>query len=223
MYKLNNSWDDVIGGEFEKPYFLRLSEFLKSEYAAQTIFPPKGYVFRALKATEYDKVKVVILGQDPYHGEGQAHGLCFSVPAGVALPPSLINIFSEIGSEFGCAPPQCGDLSGWAEQGVLLLNTSLTVRQGQANSHQGKGWEMFTDEIIRTLNYREKPVVFMLWGANAKSKKIFITSPQHLALTAAHPSPLSAYSGFFGCGHFKKANDFLEKFTTPIDWIKTAV
>jgi len=269
-YKLNNTWDNEIGGEFTRPYFLQLSEFLKKEYVEHTIYPPKGYVFCALKETPYDKVKVVILGQDPYHGCGQAHGLCFSVPEGCPPPPSLVNIFKEIQNAYGQASspthvfaskrsergnpgkqiqgnifeskpdeqnnrmdcrttlaktgnldPTCGDLSGWAQQGVLLLNTALTVRGGQANSHQGKGWEQFTDEVIKSLNRRPTPIVFLLWGANAKSKQPLITNPRHLVLTAAHPSPLSAYNGFFGCNHFKKANEFLERFGEGIDWIKT--
>lgn len=218
MYRLKNDWDDVIGEEFDKPYFLTLCEFLKKEYAEHTVYPPKQRVFSALKTTPYSDVKAVILGQDPYHGEGQAHGLAFSVQPGVQPPPSLVNIFKEINDEYGTHLGKNGCLISWAKQGVLLLNTVLTVRQGQANSHKGQGWETFTDRIIRALNDKQTPVVFMLWGSNARSKKSLITSPRHLVLETVHPSPLSAYNGFFGCGHFKKCNDFLREFTTPIDW-----
>ncbi len=218
MYQLKNKWDEVIGEEFAKPYFLELCEFLKQEYDKYTVYPPKQRVFSALKTTDYDQVKAVILGQDPYHGEGQAHGLAFSVQPGVQPPPSLINIFKEINSEYSCNLGQNGCLLNWAKQGVLLLNTALTVRQGQANSHKGKGWEVFTDRVIKALNDKETPVVFMLWGSNARSKKALITNKNHLVLETVHPSPLSAYNGFFGCNHFKKANDFLSQFTTPVDW-----
>ena len=218
MYQLKNSWDNVLGNEFEKPYFLELCEFLKKEYAERTIYPPKQRVFSALKTTEFDDVKVVILGQDPYHGEGQAHGLAFSVQPGVQPPPSLVNMFKEINTEYGTKLGKNGCLLSWAKQGVLLLNTALTVRAGQANSHKGMGWETFTDAVIKALNQKQTPVVFMLWGANARSKKKLITNENHLVLETVHPSPLSAYGGFFGCNHFKKANEFLQKFTTPIDW-----
>ncbi len=218
MYSLRNSWDKVIGEEFGKPYFLQLSEFLKKEYAEHTVYPPKQQVFSALKTTDYDSVKVVILGQDPYHGEGQAHGLAFSVMPGVQPPPSLVNIFKEINAEYGTHLGKNGCLISWARQGVLLLNTALTVRAGQANSHKGKGWETFTDSIIKAVNNKLEPVVFMLWGGNARSKKVLITSDKHLVLETVHPSPLSAFNGFFGCGHFKKCNEFLQTFTTPIDW-----
>ncbi len=218
MYQLKNSWDKVLGDEFAKPYFLELCEFLKKEYAERTIYPPKQRVFSALKTTEFDDVKVVILGQDPYHGEGQAHGLAFSVQPGVQPPPSLVNMFKEINAEYGTKLGKNGCLLNWAKQGVLLLNTALTVRAGQANSHKGIGWETFTDAVIKALNQKQTPVVFMLWGANARSKKKLITNPNHLVLETVHPSPLSAYAGFFGCNHFKKANEFLQKFTTPIDW-----
>ena len=218
MYQLKNSWDKVLGNEFEKPYFLELCEFLKKEYAERTIYPPKQRVFSALKTTEFDDVKVVILGQDPYHGEGQAHGLAFSVQPGVQPPPSLVNMFKEINTEYGTKLGKNGCLLSWAKQGVLLLNTALTVRAGQANSHKGMGWETFTDAVIKALNQKQTPVVFMLWGANARSKKRLITNENHLVLETVHPSPLSAYGGFFGCNHFKKANEFLQKFTTPIDW-----
>lgn len=218
MYQLKNSWDKVIGDEFGKPYFADLCDFLKKEYAERTIYPPKQRVFSALKTTEFDDVKVVILGQDPYHGEGQAHGLSFSVQPGVQPPPSLVNMFKEINAEYGTNLGKNGCLLSWAKQGVLLLNTALTVRAGQANSHKGMGWETFTDAVIKALNQKQTPVVFMLWGANARSKKKLITNENHLVLETVHPSPLSAYAGFFGCNHFKKANDFLSKFTTPIDW-----
>ena len=218
MYQLKNSWDKVLGEEFDKPYFLELCEFLKKEYDEQTIYPPKQRVFSALKTTEFDDVKVVILGQDPYHGEGQAHGLAFSVQPGVQPPPSLVNMFKEINAEYGTNLGKNGCLVSWAKQGVLLLNTALTVRAGQANSHKGKGWEIFTDAVISALNKKDTPVVFMLWGANARSKKKLITNKNHFVLETVHPSPLSAYAGFFGCNHFKKANEFLSEFTTPIDW-----
>ena len=218
MYQLKNSWDKVLNEEFEKPYFLELCEFLKKEYDQYTIYPPKQRVFSALKTTEFDDVKVVILGQDPYHGEGQAHGLAFSVQPGIKAPPSLVNIFKEINNEYGTNLGKNGCLVSWAKQGVLLLNTALTVRAGQANSHKGKGWEIFTDAVISALNKKETPVVFLLWGSNARSKTKLITNKNHLVLETVHPSPLSAYAGWFGCNHFKKANEFLSKFTTPIDW-----
>lgn len=218
MYQLKNSWDKVLGDEFGKSYFLNLCEFLKLEYDQHTIYPPKQRVFSALKTTEFDYVKVVILGQDPYHGEGQAHGLAFSVQPGVKPPPSLVNIFKEINDEYGTKLGKNGCLVSWAKQGVLLLNTALTVRAGQANSHKGIGWEVFTDAVITALNKKDTPVVFMLWGSNARSKKKLITNKNHLILESVHPSPLSAYAGWFGCNHFKKANEFLQQFTTPIDW-----
>jgi uracil-DNA glycosylase len=219
MVSIGNDWDEVLRGEFEKDYYLKLREFLKKEYSTETIYPSMYDIFNALKATPYEKVKVVILGQDPYHGPGQAHGMCFSVKKGVKPPPSLVNIFKELESDLGCARPTHGCLEGWAEQGVLLLNTSLTVRAGQANSHRGKGWEIFTDTVISHLNDRQKPMVFLLWGGNARAKATLITNPSHLVLEAAHPSPLSAYNGFFGCKHFSKANDFLQSHgMEPIDW-----
>ena len=176
-------------------------------------------IFNALKTTPYENVKVVILGQDPYHGPGQAHGMCFSVREGIAPPPSRRNIFKELAEDMNCTIPPHGCLTQWADQGVLLLNTVLTVREAQANSHKGKGWEIFTDTVIRHLNQREKPMVFLLWGGNAKAKASLITNPAHLVLTAAHPSPLSAYNGFFGCGHFSRANEFLlENGMKPIRW-----
>lgn len=219
MVKLGNDWDEKIGREFEKEYYLKLRNFLKEEYSSHTVFPDMYDLFSALKATPYSKVKVVILGQDPYHEPGQAHGMAFSVKPGVHIPPSLLNMYKEINSEFGYPIPKTGYLMKWAEQGVLLLNTVLTVRSGEANSHQNKGWEIFTDEIISQLNARRDGVVFLLWGNNAKKKKELITNPQHYILETVHPSPLSASRGFMGCGHFKKANEFLiSNLKSPIDW-----
>lgn len=219
MVNIGNDWDQVLEGEFDKDYYRLLREFLKKEYSTQTVYPSMYDIFNALKATPYENVKVVLLGQDPYHGPGQAHGMCFSVKKGVAPPPSLVNIFKELQADTGCTPPQHGCLESWAEQGVLLLNTVLTVRAGQANSHKGMGWEVFTDNVIRKLNEREKPMVFLLWGSNAQIKSAYITNPAHLILKAPHPSPLSAYRGFFGCRHFSLANKFLEENNIPaIDW-----
>lgn len=219
MVKLGNDWDEKIGKEFEKEYYLKLRNFLKEEYTSHTVFPDMYDLFSALKATPYSKVKVVILGQDPYHEPGQAHGMAFSVKPGVQIPPSLLNMYKEINSEFGYPIPRTGYLMKWAEQGVLLLNTVLTVRSGEANSHQNKGWEIFTDEIIRQLNARRDGIVFLLWGNNAKKKKELITNTQHYILETVHPSPLSASRGFMGCGHFKKANEFLiSNLKAPIDW-----
>ena len=219
MVNFGNDWDEVMKGEFEKEYYLKLREFLKREYSTQTIYPDMYSIFNAMKKTPYSKVKAVILGQDPYHEPGQAHGLCFSVLKGTVPPPSLRNIYKELDDELGIPPASHGELTKWAENGVLLLNTVLTVRRGQANSHKGMGWEIFTDEVIRKLNERTEPMVFLLWGGNAKAKRVLITNPQHLVLTAAHPSPLSAYNGFFGCGHFRRCNEFLaEHGMEPIDW-----
>ena len=219
MVKLGNDWDEKIGREFEKEYYLKLRNFLKEEYTSHTVFPDMYDLFSALKATPYSKVKVVILGQDPYHEPGQAHGMAFSVKPGMQIPPSLLNMYKEINSEFGYPVPKTGYLMKWAEQGVLLLNTVLTVRSGEANSHQNKGWEIFTDEIIRQLNARRDGIVFLLWGNNAKKKKELITNTQHYILETVHPSPLSASRGFMGCGHFKKANEFLiSNLKSPIDW-----
>ena len=221
MVKLNNSWDDVLADEFKSEYYQRLREFLKREYAEHTIFPPMDKIYSALKVTPYEDVKVVILGQDPYHEIGQAHGMAFSVLPGVKQPPSLVNIFKELRDDLGIEPPEkdYGYLMSWAKQGVLLLNTCLTVREHQANSHKGKGWEILTDRIIELLAEREKPMVFILWGANARSKKSLIKSSRHLILEGPHPSPLSAYSGFFGGGYFAKANDCLtENKIDPINW-----
>ena len=219
MQKIGNNWDELLKDEFRREYYLRLREFLKQEYSSGTVYPDMYSIFNALKITDYDAVKAVILGQDPYHGEGQAHGLSFSVQNGVALPPSLQNIYKELQTDLGIPPARTGDLTPWAKQGVLLLNTVLTVRGGIANSHKGKGWEEFTDRIITLLNEREKPMVFLLWGANARAKKALISNPSHLVLEAAHPSPLSAYNGFFGCRHFSKTNDFLVRTgQDPINW-----
>lgn len=219
MVNIGNDWDEILGGEFQKEYYLKLRAFLAHEYKTGTVYPDMYDIFNALKLTAYRDVKVVIIGQDPYHGPNQAHGLCFSVLPGVTPPPSLKNIYKEIEAEYGTPPPQDGELTRWAKQGVLLLNTVLTVRAGMANSHRGKGWEIFTDKIISLLNDRKEPIVFMLWGGNAKQKQKLITNSHHLVLTAAHPSPLSAFNGFFGCGHFKKCNDFLTEINRePIVW-----
>ncbi len=215
MVHIGNSWDALLADQFSAPYYLQLREFLKTEYRAGAVFPPPEDIFNALKATPYEKVKVVLLGQDPYHGEGQAHGMCFSVRKGVALPPSLKNIYKELERELGIAPATHGCLQKWAEEGVLLHNTVLTVRQGAPASHRGKGWELLTDRIITLLDQRPEPLVFLLWGSHARAKKELIKNPRHLILESAHPSPLSAHSGFFGCDHFIKANKFLKQ---PIDW-----
>lgn len=216
---INNSWDDILKEEFEKDYYLNIRNFLIQEYKERTIYPNMYDIFNALKYTPYEDVKVVILGQDPYHGPNQAHGLSFSVKPGVPIPPSLVNIYKELNADLGCYIPNNGYLKKWADQGVLLLNTSLTVRAGQANSHKGKGWEILTDRIIELLNKREKPIVFILWGNNAISKTKLITSKQHLILKSVHPSPLSAHRGFFGSKPFSQANKFLaEHNESPIDW-----
>ncbi len=219
MVNIGNSWDEVLAGEFEKEYYQKLRKFLIEEYRNKTIYPDMHDIFNALKATSYEDVKVVILGQDPYHEPGQAHGMAFSVQKGVKTPPSLVNIYKEIKDDLGFDIPSQGYLMQWAQRGVLLLNTCLTVRAHQANSHKGKGWEQFTDQVIRILNEREKPVVFILWGANAKSKEQLITGRQHLILKGAHPSPLSAYNGFFGGKYFSRANEFLAAAgEEPVDW-----
>lgn len=219
MVKIGNSWDAVLEGEFDKEYYLQLREFLKSEYSTHIVYPDMHDIFNALAYTPYDKVKAVIIGQDPYHEPGQAHGLCFSVQKGVKQPPSLVNIFKELRSDLGITVPSHGNLESWAHEGVLLLNTVLTVREHEANSHRGKGWETFTDRIIELLNEREDPMVFILWGANAKAKASLITDPRHCIITGAHPSPLSAHNGFWGGRYFSRANEFLEKnHIEPIDW-----
>lgn len=219
--KLAPSWLEVLSGEFDKPYMKALRTFLEKEKAAgEIIFPRGDEIFNAMNITPLHGVRVVILGQDPYHGAGQAHGLSFSVREGVQIPPSLRNIYKEIARDFNVATPSHGDLTSWAEQGVLLLNATLTVRQGQAGSHQNQGWESFTDSIIRAVNALETPVVFMLWGSYAQKKDAFIDRNRHLVLTAPHPSPLSAHRGFIGCGHFSKANDFLTAHGyPPIRWV----
>ncbi len=215
MVKFDNDWDEILKGEFHKPYYKELHEFLKKEYSTHTIYPDMYDIFNALKYTPYNKVKVLILGQDPYHEPGQAHGLAFSVQKGVKIPPSLVNIYKELHDDIGFEIPNHGYLKEWADRGVLLLNAVLTVRRGQANSHKGKGWEIFTDEVIKKLNERKEPIVFILWGANARSKKKFITNPNHHILESVHPSPLSAYRGFFGGKYFSKVNQLLDE---PIDW-----
>lgn len=216
---LKNDWWELLKEEFEKPYYKELRVFLKEEYAHHTIYPDMYDIFNALHYTPYKKVKVVILGQDPYHGPNQAHGLSFSVKPGVAQPPSLKNIFLELEQDLGCRPPKHGHLVKWAKQGVLLLNTVLTVRRGMANSHSGKGWELFTDEVIRCLNKRELPVVFILWGRHAQAKKEMIDADKHYIIESPHPSPFSANRGFFGSRPFSKANQFLKSIgLEEIDW-----
>lgn len=207
-----NGWDELFLEEFNKPYFKNLKNFLLHEYATRTVYPPKSLILNAFDQTPYDKVKVVILGQDPYYNPGQAMGMSFSVNKGVAVPKSLQNMFKEIADDIGRPSAiEGGDLTPWARQGVLLLNTVLTVVAGQPNSHKGMGWETFTDAVINKLNLRNTPTVFLLWGRNALDKRALITNPMHLVLTAAHPSPLSAFNGFFGCRHFSKTNEFLRK------------
>ena len=211
MVTLNNDWDEILADEWTKPYYLKLREFLKSEYATKTIYPDMNDIFNALKLTSFEDTKVVIIGQDPYHGEGQAHGLCFSVKKGVTPPPSLKNIFKELNTDIGKPIPNDGELTEWAKQGVLLLNNVLTVREGQPASHKDMGWEIFTDRIISKLNKKQTPVVFLLWGAHAQKKAEIITNPIHYKLKAVHPSPLSASRGFFGCKHFSETNKILKK------------
>ena len=219
MIKITPEWDKILEQEFSSKSYLELREFLKKEYSTHTIYPSMFDIFNSMKLTEFSNVKVVIIGQDPYHNVGQAMGLSFSVPKGVDRPPSLVNIYKEINSELGIEMGQSGDLTGWAKQGVLLLNSVLTVREHQANSHKGKGWEQFTDSIIKKISCLKDGVVFLLWGANARSKKTLIDQTKHLVLENVHPSPLSAYNGFFGCGHFIKTNEYLTKIgKTPIDW-----
>ena len=219
MVKLDNDWEELLKDEFKKEYYLELREFLKEEYSTKVIYPNMYNIFEALKHTSYKDTKVLILGQDPYHGENQAHGLAFSVQPNVAIPPSLLNIYKELKNDIGCFIPNNGYLIPWADQGILLLNTALTVRAHEANSHKGKGWEIFTDRIIELLNDREDPVIFVLWGANARKKKELINSSRHYILEAPHPSPLSASRGFFGCKHFSKINEILTDLgKTPIDW-----
>ena len=217
--KIEKSWKDVLQTEFDKPYFENLVGFVKQEYASHTIFPPAGQIFNAFNTCPFNNVKVVILGQDPYHGPRQAHGLCFSVNDGIQFPPSLQNIFKEITSDLGIPMPKSGNLTRWAEQGVLLLNATLTVRASQAGSHQGRGWEEFTDAVIKIISEKAENVVFILWGSYAIKKKALIDASKHCILTAPHPSPLSSYRGFFGCKHFSQTNTYLaSKGKTPIEW-----
>ena len=217
--KIEPSWSKILNNEFEKPYFVKLTEFIKTEYRTQQIFPPGKEIFNAFDLCPFDQVKVVIIGQDPYHGPGQAHGLCFSVKDGIVFPPSLRNIFKEIQGDLGMAIPESGDLTRWAKQGVLLLNATLTVEAHQAGSHQGKGWEVFTDAVIKILSEKKQDLVFMLWGSYAQQKGAYINHSKHLVLRSVHPSPLSAYRGFIGCGHFSEANEFLKsKEKLPIQW-----
>ncbi len=219
MAAIDNDWLPAVNAEFKKPYYADLYKFVKEEYSRVAVFPPADEIFSALHLTPLSKVKVVIIGQDPYHNVGQAHGLCFSVRPEVEIPPSLVNIYKELQSDLGCKIPNNGYLVKWAEQGVLLLNTVLTVRAHQANSHQGKGWEQFTDAIIRAVNAEDRPIAYLLWGRPAQSKMSMLTNPKHKVFTAPHPSPLSAHRGFFGCKHFSQANAFLEENgLVPIDW-----
>lgn len=219
MVKIGNDWDEILKDEWQKPYYKELCDFLKEEYSTGRIFPDMNDIFNALKFTSFENTKVVIIGQDPYHGEGQAHGLCFSVKRGVTPPPSLKNIFKELNADLGREITQNGELTDWATQGVLLLNAVLTVREGNPNSHKGKGWELFTDRVILELNKKNTPVVFLLWGAYAQKKGDLITNPIHKKLLSVHPSPLSACRGFLGCKHFSKTNQILkENKITPINW-----
>ena len=216
---LHNDWDEILKDEWQKPYLQGLFAFLHKDYDENKVYPPKRDVFNALKYTSFSDTKVVIIGQDPYHGYGQAHGLCFSVRQGVKLPPSLVNIFQELESDVGREFTTNGDLTHWAKQGVLMLNNVLTVREGQPQSHKDMGWEKFTDRIIMELNKKETPVVFLLWGKPAEQKAKIITNPIHKKLITVHPSPLSAYRGFFGCKHFSAANEILvSNGLTPIEW-----
>jgi len=219
MVQLGNSWDSILEEQFSQEYYLRLREFLKYEYSHYKVFPDMYDIFNAFRYTDYDDVKAVILGQDPYHEPGQAHGMAFSVKPGVSIPPSLQNIYKELQTSLDCYIPNNGYLVKWAEQGVLLLNTTLTVRSGNANSHSQQGWQIFTDNVIRKLSDRAEPIVFILWGSNARRKAEIIDRSRHFILEAPHPSPLSAYRGFFGCNHFAKTNEILINLgKTPIDW-----
>lgn len=219
MVKIGNDWDEILKDEWEKPYYKQLRKFLKEEYSSYEIYPDMYDIFNALRYTSFNDCKAVIIGQDPYHEPGQAHGLCFSVKPGVPLPPSLKNIYKELESDLGVKPSENGYLEKWAKSGVLMLNNVLTVRRGNANSHKDKGWEHFTDRVISELNKKDTPVIFILWGANARKKCDIITNPIHKKLISVHPSPLSAYGGFFGCKHFSKCNELLiESGLEPIDW-----
>lgn len=217
--KLHPSWCEVLGDQFEQPYMKRLREFLQQRAAGKVIYPPGSQWFAAFDSTPFDQVRVVILGQDPYHGPHQAHGLCFSVLPGIRVPPSLANMYKELESDLGIVQPNHGCLSSWAQQGVLLLNATLTVEAGNAGAHQGKGWEQFTDQAIRVLNDQRQGLVFLLWGSYAQKKGAFIDRSRHLVLSSVHPSPLSAYRGFFGCKHFSATNNYLQQHhQPPIDW-----
>lgn len=219
MAMIQNDWLAAIGDEFKKPYYRELYQFVRQEYATRVIYPPADDIFNAFHLTPLSEVKVLILGQDPYHNVHQAHGLCFSVLPDQDIPPSLQNIYKELHDDCGCDIPNNGFLEKWAKQGVLMLNTVLTVRAHQANSHQGKGWEQFTDAIIQAVNAQDRPIVYLLWGSPAQRKIPMLTNPKHLILKAPHPSPLSAYRGFFGCKHFSQTNAFLEEHgIAPIDW-----
>lgn len=219
MVNIGNKWDEILKDEFEKDYYKSIREFLKKEYSNHIVYPKMENIFSALKLCDYDDIKVVIIGQDPYHEEGQAHGLSFSVQPGIAIPPSLLNMYKELQADLGCYIPNNGFLEKWAKQGVLLLNNVLTVRAHEANSHKDCGWETFTDSIVKELNKRETPVIFLMWGSCAKNKEKYITNPIHKILKAPHPSPLSAYRGFFGCKHFSTVNNILlENGELPIDW-----
>lgn len=219
MVNIGNKWDEILREEFEKDYYKKIREFLKTEYSNHIVYPKMENIFSALKLCDYDDIKVVIIGQDPYHEEGQAHGLSFSVQPGIAIPPSLLNMYKELKEDLGCYIPNNGFLEKWAKQGVLLLNNVLTVRAHEANSHKACGWETFTDRIVIELNKRETPIIFLMWGSCAKNKEKYITNPIHKILKAPHPSPLSAYRGFFGCKHFSAVNNILmENGELPIDW-----
>lgn len=219
LVAIGNDWDEILKDEWKMPYYILLRQFLKEEYSTKTVYPDMYDIFNALKYTPFKDVKAVIIGQDPYHGPGQAHGLCFSVKRGVDIPPSLKNIYKELNSDLGIISPNHGCLEDWAKQGVLMLNTVLTVRAGMAASHRGNGWERFTDHVIEKLNEKQTPVVFLLWGKPAAQKAKIITNPIHLKLEAPHPSPLSAHRGFFGCRHFSKTNQFLtQNGLDPINW-----
>lgn len=218
--KIEASWKEALKDEFEKPYFTELTKFVRDEYKNATVYPPPKFIFHAFELCPFDKVRVVILGQDPYHGVGQAHGLCFSVPENIAVPPSLQNIYKEIQSDLEVSPPSGGNLESWSKQGLLLLNATLTVRAGSPGSHQHKGWEEFTDAAIRALSGQKEHLVFILWGRYAQEKGAHIDSKKHLVLKAAHPSPFSAYNGFFGCKHFSKTNEYLKAHGgKPIEWM----
>ena len=219
MVHFGNDWDSILGEEFEKEYYQKIRAILKNEYFSRTIFPPMHDIFNALKYTSFEGTRVVILGQDPYHEVGQAHGLSFSVKKGIKIPPSLVNIYKELNSDIGMSIPTHGELTSWARQGVLLLNATLSVSRGEAKSHRDIGWAIFTDEVIKKLAESDAPIVFILWGANARSKKKYITNPRHLVIESAHPSPLSAYNGFFGSKPFSRTNEFLKNNgISPINW-----